>query len=107
MQHVLIVFNILFFATGFMGVTALALLKVRLQSRLLGPLLVFQSLFLAGMGLIVVYFYLAGLIIGRVISGCNRKTADERRDFAKHDNDRVLLACRLPGGSRWREPVRV
>ena len=61
MQHVLIVFNILFFATGFMGVTALALLKVRLQSRLMGPLLVFQSLFLAGMGLIVVYFYLAGL----------------------------------------------
>lgn len=61
MQHVLIVFNILFFATGFMGVTALALLNVRLQSRLLGPLLVFQSLFLAGMGLIVVYFYIAGL----------------------------------------------
>lgn len=61
MQHVLIVFYILFFATGFTGVTALTLLKVRLPSRLMGPLLVFQSLFLAGMGLTVVYFYLAGL----------------------------------------------
>jgi DNA-binding CsgD family transcriptional regulator len=60
-QHILIVFYILFFATGFMGITALTLLNVRVQSRLLGPLLVFQSLFLAGMGLIVVYFYLAGL----------------------------------------------
>ena len=61
MQHILIVFYILFFATGFMGVTALTLLKLRLPSRLLGPLLVFQSLFLVGMGLIVVYFYLAAL----------------------------------------------
>ncbi|MCA1754851.1 MAG: helix-turn-helix transcriptional regulator [Spirochaeta sp.] len=62
MQHILIVFYALFFATGFMGVTALALLKLRLpSSRLLGPLLIFQSLFLVGMGLIVVYFYMAGL----------------------------------------------
>lgn len=62
MQHLIIVFYALFFATGFMGVTALTLLRLRLQSsRLLGSLLVFQSLFLVGMGLIVVYFYLAGL----------------------------------------------
>ena len=61
MQHVLIVFNILFFATGFMGVTALALLKLSLHSRLLGPLLDFHSLFLAGMGFIVVYSYLAAI----------------------------------------------
>ena len=61
MQHVLIVFYALFFATGFMGITALTLLKLRVQSRLMGPLLVFQSLFLVGMGLIVVYFYLAAL----------------------------------------------
>lgn len=67
MQHVLIVFYVLFFATGFMGITALTLLKVRLQSRLLGTLMVFQSLFLVGMGLIAVYFYLAGLPSG--ISG--------------------------------------
>ena len=60
MQHVLIIFYILFFATGFMGITALKLLKVRVQSRVLGALLVFQSLFLVGMGLIVVYFYLVG-----------------------------------------------
>ncbi|MFW6362753.1 MAG: helix-turn-helix transcriptional regulator [Spirochaeta sp.] len=61
MQHVLIIFYIVFFATGFMGVTALTLLKLRVKSRLMGPLLVFQSLFLAGMGMLVVYFYLAGL----------------------------------------------
>lgn len=61
MQQILIAFYALFFATGFMGITALTLLKVRLRSRLLGPLLVFQSLFLAGMGLITVYFYLAAL----------------------------------------------
>lgn len=64
MQHVLIVSYALFSATGFMGITALTLLKVRVQSRLLGPLLVFQSLFLVGMGLIVVYFYLAALPAG-------------------------------------------
>ncbi len=61
MQHVLIVFYVLFFATGFMGVTALTLLKLRLRSRLLGPLLVFQSLFLLGLGVIVLYFYIASL----------------------------------------------
>ena len=61
MQHVLIFFYILFFATGFMGIAALTLLKMKVQSRLLGPLVVFQSIFLVGMGLIVVYFYLDGL----------------------------------------------
>ena len=57
MEQFLLVFYILFFATGFMGGAALFLLELRMQSRLLRPLLVFQLLFLLGMGLIVVYYY--------------------------------------------------
>lgn len=53
-------FYILFFATGFMGAAALWLLALRLRSRLIRPLLAFQSLFLIGLGLIVVYYSLAG-----------------------------------------------
>ena len=58
---------------------ALALLKLRLQSRLKGPLLVFQSLFLVGMGLIVVYLYLAGLP-----GGISRATAAVLRSWSRH-----------------------
>jgi len=53
-------FYILFFATGFMGAAALLLLGYRLRTRLIRPLLAFQLLFLVGLGIIVVYFYLAG-----------------------------------------------
>ena len=58
MQHFLLVFYILFFATGFMGAAALLLLKMRMRSRLLSPLLIFQLLFLVGMGVILVFYYL-------------------------------------------------
>lgn len=61
MQQLLMVFYVLFFATGFMGGAALLLLDLRLKSRLLRPLLTFQLLFLIGMGLIVVYYYLDGM----------------------------------------------
>lgn len=64
MQHVLIGVYVLFFATGFMGLTALTLLKVRLRSQVMGALIVFQSLFLAGVGIIVFYFYVAALVGG-------------------------------------------
>jgi DNA-binding CsgD family transcriptional regulator len=53
-------FYILFFATGFMGAAALLLLGYRLRSRIIRPLLAFQLLFLVGLGIIVVYFFLAG-----------------------------------------------
>lgn len=56
MQQFLMAFYVVFFATGFMGGTALLLLSVRVRSRLLRPLLVFQLLFLTGMGLILLYF---------------------------------------------------
>ena len=61
MQQFLLIFYVLFFATGFMGAAALLLLDLRLHSRLLKPLLTFQFLFLIGMGLIVVFYYLESL----------------------------------------------
>ncbi len=61
MQHFLLVFYVLFFATGFMGVAALLLFDLRVRSRLIKPLLGFQLLFLIGMGLIIVYVYLENL----------------------------------------------
>ncbi|MDX9801609.1 MAG: LuxR C-terminal-related transcriptional regulator [Spirochaetia bacterium] len=61
MQHLLIAFYILFFATGFMGSAAILLLKMRIRSTLLTPLFVFQLLFLFGTGLIIILFYLQNL----------------------------------------------
>ncbi len=58
MQHFLLAFYILFFATGFMGGTALYVLGLRVRSRLIRPLLAFQLLFLVGLGMVVVYYYL-------------------------------------------------
>ena len=57
MEQFLLFFYVLFFATGFMGGAALLLLDMRVRSSLLKPLLLFQLLFLLGMGLIVVYYY--------------------------------------------------
>ncbi len=50
------VFYVILFSTGFMGGAALFLLHLRVRSRLLNPLLIFQLLFLVGTGLILVYF---------------------------------------------------
>ena len=61
MQNFLLVFYVLFFATGFMGGTALLLLDMRVRSRILRPLLAFQLLFLLAMGIALVYFYLESL----------------------------------------------
>ncbi len=58
MQHFLLAFYILFFATGFMGGAALYVLGLRVRSRLIRSLLAFQLLFLIGLGMIVVYYYL-------------------------------------------------
>ncbi len=57
MQHFLMAFYILFFATGFMGSTAIFLLKMRIKSTLLTPLFVFQLLFILGTGLIMIMYY--------------------------------------------------
>ena len=58
MEQFLLAFYTLFFATGFMGGAALVLLDMRVRSRLLKPLLLFQVLFLIATGLIVLYFFL-------------------------------------------------
>lgn len=56
MERVLLVFYVIFFATGFMGATALILLDLRVRSRLLRPLVLFQFFFLVGTGLLVALF---------------------------------------------------
>jgi DNA-binding CsgD family transcriptional regulator len=56
MERFLLIFYTLFFATGFAGGAALLLLEMRVRSRLLRPLLLFQALFLVATGLIVLYF---------------------------------------------------
>jgi DNA-binding CsgD family transcriptional regulator len=61
MQHVLLTFYVLFFASGFMGFAALLVMGLRMKSRLIRPLLLFQSLFLAGLGIVVLLFYLQNL----------------------------------------------
>ena len=99
------VFYVLFFATGFMGGAALILLDMRVRSRLLKPLLLFQFLFLLGLGILLTYFYLQNqrgslpssvtLIILFTITGINislytvvillirriSPPSDRRRDF--------------------------
>lgn len=61
MQYFLMAFYILFFATGFMGGAALILMKMRMRSRLLIPLLIFQILFLFGVGLIIMIYFIQNL----------------------------------------------
>lgn len=61
LQQILLALYVLFFATGFMGVTALFILRLRLQSRLIQLLLVFQILFLVGVALVALNMYLYGI----------------------------------------------
>ncbi len=56
MERVLIGFYTVFFATGFMGGTALLLLSMRVKSRVIYPLMVIQAAFLVATGLMVAYF---------------------------------------------------
>lgn len=58
MPDLLLGFYILFFATGFMGWAAMFVLGLRVRSAILKPLLWFQSIYMLGMGLVVIYLYL-------------------------------------------------
>lgn len=58
MRHVLLASYVLLFSTGFMGGAALFVFRLRVRSRVLGPLFVFQTMFLAGLGLVGSYYYL-------------------------------------------------
>ena len=64
MRHFLMAFYILFFATGFMGSTAIFLLKMRIKSTLLTPLFIFQLLFILGTGLIIIMYYFQNSLTG-------------------------------------------
>ncbi len=61
MRHVLFLFYIIFFATGFMGTAALIVLRFRIESRLINPLLLFQVIFLTALGMTLIFFYLQNL----------------------------------------------
>lgn len=63
------VFYILFFSTGFMGAAALLVLGLRVQSSLIRPLLVFQVLFLIGLGLVLLYLAPAAAPAAPVLLG--------------------------------------
>ena len=47
-----------------MGTAALAVLRFRIQSRLIGPLLLLQVVFLAALGMTLIYFYLQNVSAG-------------------------------------------
>jgi DNA-binding CsgD family transcriptional regulator len=64
MQHLILAFYVLFFATGFMGVASLAFLRMRSGERLLDAFLAFQVLFIAGLALVGVYFYVGNVATG-------------------------------------------
>ena len=106
MQQILLVFYVLFFATGFMGGAALFLLSLRVRSRALPWFLVFQITFLVGIGLILLYFF---------------RTADPQEDarLVTHGLPAVIMAVNAllwmeiiviarrvsPSPRRWRAPV--
>lgn len=69
MQQLLFVFYVLFFATGFMGAAALLVLGLRVRSTLTRPLLVFQVLFLIGLGLVLLYLTPAAAVVAPVLLG--------------------------------------
>jgi len=60
-QNLIMVFYILFFASGFMGGAALVLMQIRLRNRLLSCLLSIQALFLVGMALVMFIYYFQSL----------------------------------------------
>ncbi len=69
MQHVIFGFYILLFSMGFMGLAALVFLRMRSGEGLLGPFIIFQALFLAGLGMVGAYFYLGNLASGTSRAG--------------------------------------
>jgi DNA-binding CsgD family transcriptional regulator len=60
MRQVVMAFYILFFATGFMGSAALLLLQKRVRSQLLRLLVIFQALFVVGMGVVMALYAIEG-----------------------------------------------
>lgn len=64
MEHLILAAYILLFTSGSACIIALAFLRLRLRSRIIGDLLLIQILLLAGLALILVYFYLQNVVTG-------------------------------------------
>lgn len=75
MQHVILATYILIFSAGFAGIASLAVLALRVRSRLILPFIIMQSIFLAALGLVAVYFYFSNVLglIGGDYSGSSMK----------------------------------
>ncbi len=64
MEHLILAAYILLFTSGSACIIALAFLRLRLRSRIVGDLLLVQVLLLAGLALVLVYFYLQNVVAG-------------------------------------------
>lgn len=62
MEHLILFAYILIFSTGFAALAALFLLKLRMKSPFLGTLIGVQSLFIAALAIVAVYFYLGNVM---------------------------------------------
>ncbi len=62
MEHLILAAYILLFTSGSACILALAFLRLRLRSRIVGDLLRIQALLLAGLALVLVYFYLRNIV---------------------------------------------
>lgn len=65
MRHLILALYILIFATGFSGVAALFVLRLRVRSGVLALLEGIQLLYLGGLGLVAASFYLDSILGGR------------------------------------------
>lgn len=64
MEHLILAAYILLFTSGSACIIALAFLHLRLRSRVVGDLLLIQILLLAGLALVLAYFYLQNVVAG-------------------------------------------
>lgn len=62
MEHLILFTYILIFSTGFAALAALFLLKLRLKSLFIGSIIGVQSLFIAALAIVAVYFYLGNVM---------------------------------------------
>lgn len=62
MQHLILFAYILIFSTGFAAIVSLVVLRMRVRSKLITPMIVLQSLFMANLAIVAVYFYLSNMM---------------------------------------------
>ncbi|MEW6549382.1 MAG: helix-turn-helix transcriptional regulator [Spirochaetota bacterium] len=62
MRHLILAAYILFFSTGFLGVAALAIHRVRSKDRILGWLIAFQATLILALALVLAYFYTENIL---------------------------------------------